>query len=188
MRVLNGGLINCHVSEEGKAYMTSEFLTWGGYSGNRTAELLDSDLNFRSDLEYEEKYLEVAFRATLATGAYDYLIMREDAVYNYSTPDNFQDLSQLLDMENFSEDDFYYYVATEEEKAADAGRFSIQDIFGGGDEEQGPVPVALKLTDDIERKLGLDEKYTYYIAFAYTTDSGTDPDHVKMIEYLFGKC
>ena len=188
MRVLNGGLINCHVSEEGKAYMTSEFLTWGGYSGNRTAELLDSDLNFRSDLEYEEKYLEVAFRASILTGAYDYLIMREDATYTYGMLDYFKDMNQIVDMNNFSPDDFYYYEETDEEKAADAGRFSIQDIFGGGDEEQGPVPVALKLTDDIERKLGLDEKYTYYIAFAYTTDSGTDPDHVKMIEYLFGKC
>ena len=188
MKVLNGGLINCHVSEEGRTYVTDDFLAWGGYGKGRTAVLLDSDLNFKSDLEYEEKYLEVAFRASILTGAYDYLIMREDATYTYGMLDYFQDMNQLVDMNNFDPDDFYYFEETDEEKALDAGKFSLQDLFSGGEEEQGPVPVALKLTDDIERKLGLDEQYTYYIAFAYATDNSSDKDHQKFIEYLFGKC
>ena len=95
----------------------------------------------------------------MLTGTYDYLIMREDAVYNYSTPDYFQDMSQLVNMENFSDEDFYYYVATEEEKAKNSKGISLRDIFNGGDEEDEdrPVPLALKLTDEIEEKLGLDE-------------------------------
>ena len=191
MRVLGGGVINGSASDEGRKYATDGFLSWGGYDKARWASLIDSeDLNFKSDLEYEEKYLEVAFRATLATGAYDYLIMREDAVYNYSTPDNFQDLSQLLDMENFSEDDFYYYVATEEEKEKRSKGISINDLFGAGNKKDldKPVPLALKLTDDIEKKLGLDEEYDYYIAFAYSFSASGDANYRKYVEYLFGKC
>lgn len=191
MRVLGGGLINCYITDEGREYATSGFLSWGGYKKNRTAAILDAeDLNFSSDSEYESKYLEVAFRASILTGTYDYLIMREDAVYNYSTPDYFQDMSQLINMENFSEDDFYYYVATEEEKAKASQGISLKDIFKGGDDddEDRPVPLGLKLTDEAEKKLGLDEEYTYYIAFAYSTSSKGNADYVKFIEYLFGKC
>ena len=191
MRVLGGGLINCYLSDEGKDYATSGFLSWGGYSKNRTAAVLDAeDLNFSNSAEYESKYLEVALRASLLTGTYDYLIMREDAVYNYSTPDYFQDMSQLVNMENFSDEDFYYYVATEEEKAKNSKGISLRDIFNGGDEEDEdrPVPLALKLTDEIEEKLGLDEQYDYYIAFAYSTSSNGNDDYLKFIEYLFGKC
>jgi uncharacterized membrane protein YesL len=191
MRVLGGGLINCYISDEGRDYATSGFLSWGGYAKNRTAAVLDAeDLNFSSDSEYEGKYLEVALRASILTGTYDYLIMREDAVYNYSTPDYFQDMSQLVNMENFTEDDFYYYVATEEEKSRNSQGISFRDIFNGGDDEDEdrPVPLALKLTDEIEGKLGLDEQYNYYIAFAYSTSSNGNNDYLKFIEYLFGKC
>ncbi|MBR4404610.1 MAG: YesL family protein [Clostridiales bacterium] len=191
MRVLGGGVINGYPSEDGRKYATDGFLSWGGYGKARWASLIDSeDLNFKSDIEYEDKYLEVAFRATLVTGTYDYLIMREDAVYNYSTPDNFQDLSQLLNMDNFSEDDFYYYVATEEEKAKRSQGISLNDLFGGGNKTDldKPVPLALKLTDDIEKKLGLDEKYDYYIAFTYSISSGADANYRKFVEYLYGKC
>ena len=189
MKVLNGGLINCHVTEEGREYATTGFLAWGGYGKNRTTTLLDSDLNFKSDLEYEEKYLEVAFRASILTGSYDYLIIREDAVYNYAILDYFQDLNEVVDMNNFSEDDFYYYELTEEEKASLKQGISLNDIFKSGEEEDDePVPVAIKLTDDVERKLGLDEEYTYYIAFANASDAAAKQDAVKFIEYLFGKC
>lgn len=191
MRVLGGGMVNCHVTDEGRDYATKGFLEWGGYKKNRTAAVLDAeDLNFTSDSEYDAKYLEVAFRASILTGTYDYLILREDAVYNYSTPDYFQDMNDLVNMENFSEDDFYYYVATDEEKARASQGISFRDIFNGGEEEEedAPVPLGLKLTDEIERKLGLDEEYTYYIAFAYSTSSNGNDDCVKFIEYLFGKC
>lgn len=189
MRVLNGGLINCHVTEEGREYATTGFLTWGGYGSNRTSMLLDSDLNFKSDLEYEEKYLEVAFRASILTGTYDYLIIREDAVYNYAILDYFQNLNEVIDMNNFSEDDLYYYELTDEEKAALKQGISLNDLFSTGEEETDePVPVAIKLTDDIERKLGLDEEYTYYIAFANASDAAAKKDNVRFIEYLFGKC
>ena len=191
MRVLAGGMINCYISEEGRAYATEGFLDWGGYPDARTAAVIDAeDLSFSSDSEYESKYLEVSFRASLLTGTYDYLIMREDAVYNYSTPDYFQDMSDLVNMENFTEDDFYYYVATEEEKARSKKGISLQDLLNPGEEEDEdvPVPLALKLTDDIERKLGLDEQYDYYLAFAYSTSSTGNADYQKFIEYLFGKC
>ena len=99
-------------------------------------------------------------------------------------------MSQLVNMDNFTEDDFYYYVATEEEKAKNSQGISFRDIFNAGEEEDPdrPVPLALKLTDDIERKLGLDEQYTYYIACAYSTRSSGNTDYLKFIEYLFGKC
>ena len=115
--------------------------------------------------------------------------MREDAVYNYSTPDYFIDLSGLVNMENFSEDDFYYYVATEEEKAKRKQGISINDILGKSKpEEDKPIPVALKLTDDIKKKLGLDDQHDYYIAFAHALDSKGNEKYLKFIEYLYGKC
>ena len=190
MRVIGGGVINGFPSEEGREYATTGFLQYAGYGKPRTAALLNSeDLNFKSDLEYEERYLEIAFRASILTGTYDYLIMREDAVYNYSTPDYFQDLSNLVNMDNFSEDDFYYYVPTEAEKAKKNQGISIDDLLGRSDpDEDKPVPVALKLTDEIEKKLGLDEEYTYYIAFANSMNSSADKTYIKFITYLFGKC
>lgn len=174
MKVLGGGLINAQVSDEGRKYATEDFLKWGGYSSNRTASLLDTDLNFKSELDYQERYLDIAFRASLLTGAYDYLIMREDAVYNYSSPDYLTSMELIVDMDKFTEDDFYYYEATEKEKAE-------------YDEEDGRVPLGLKLTDEIEKKLGLNEEGTYYIAFAFSTGPNDLENDAKFVEYLFGK-
>ena len=190
MRVLGGGVINGFPTEEGREYATTGFLDYAGYKKPRTAALLNSeDLNFKSDLEYEERYLEIAFRASILTGTYDYLIMREDAVYNYATPDYFQDLNNLVNMDNFSEDDFYYYVPTEAEKAKRNQGISIDDLLGRSDpDEDKPVPVALKLTDEIEEKLGLDQEYTYYIAFANSMSPSSDKIIIQFITYLFGKC
>ena len=189
MRVIGGGVINGYPTEAGREYATTGFLEWAGYKKPRTAKLLNSeDLNFKSDIEYEERYLDVAFRASILTGSYDFLILREDAVYNYSTPDYFQDLSNLVNMENFSEDEFYYYVATEEEKAKRNQGISIDDLLGKSTEEDDePVPVALKLTDDIVAKLGLDDQYTYYIAFANVPKASADKIYQQYILYLFGK-
>ena len=189
MRVIGGGVINGYPTEDGREYATTGFLEWAGYKKPRTAKLLNSeDLNFKSDIEYEERYLDVAFRASILTGSYDFLILREDAVYNYSTPDYFQDLSNLVNMENFSEDEFYYYVATEEEKAKRNQGISIDDLLGKSTEEDDePVPVALKLTDDIVAKLGLDDQYTYYIAFANVPKASADKIYQQYILYLFGK-
>ena len=190
MRVIGGGVINGFPTEEGRDYATTGFLEYAGYKKPRTAALLNSeDLNFKSDLEYEERYLEIAFRASILTGTYDYLIMREDAVYNYATPDYFQDLNNLVNMENFSEDDFYYYVPTEAEKEKRNQGISIDDLLGRSDpDEDKPVPVALKLTDEIEAKLGLDQEYTYYIAFANSMNPSADKIIIQFITYLFGKC
>ena len=190
MRVLGGGVINGFPTEEGREYATTGFLEYAGYKKPRTAALLNSeDLNFKSDLEYEERYLEIAFRASILTGTYDYLIMREDAVYNYATPDYFQDLNNLVNMDNFSEDDFYYYVPTEAEKAKRNQGISLDDLLGRSDpDEDKPVPVALKLTDEIEEKLGLDQEYTYYIAFANSMSPSSDKIIIQFITYLFGKC
>ena len=41
--------------------------------------------------------------------------MREDATYTYGMLDYFQDMNQIVDMNNFSADDFYYFEETEEE-------------------------------------------------------------------------
>ena len=191
MRVIGGGLINCEISKEGEEYATNGFLAYAGYGKPRTAALLSADnLSFEDELEYETKYLDVAFRAAFLTGTYDYMIMREDVVYNYTTPDYFQDMNELVNMENFSEDDFYYYVATDEEKARASRGISFSEIFGLEEEEEEdqPLPLALKLTDEIERELGLDEQYTYYIGFAYSTGANGNADYIKFIEYLFGKC
>ena len=46
----------------------------------------------------------------------------------------------------------------------------------------------MKLTDEIEEKLGLDTKYTYYIAFTYSMEASGDANNRKFIEYLYGKC
>ena len=190
MRVLGGGVINGFPTEEGREYATTGFLDYAGYKKPRTAALLNSeDLNFKNDLEYEERYLEIAFRASILTGTYDYLIMREDAVYNYATPDYFQDLNNLVNMDNFSEDDFYYYVPTEAEKEKRNQGISLDDLLGRSDpDEDKPVPVALKLTDEIEEKLGLDQEYTYYIAFANSMSPSSDKIIIQFITYLFGKC
>lgn len=190
MRVLSGGLINCQITDEGRDYATDGFLSWGGYKKQRTALLVDSDFSYSTQAEYEDKYLELALRASIVTGTYDYLIIREDAVFNYGTSDYFMDMNSLLNMENFSEDDFYYYVETEEEKKRDMQGVSFNDLFkaGSDDDEDGPVPVALKLTDEIEKKLGLDEQSTYYIAFTNPIGLKNNNDKVKFVEYLFGKC
>ena len=172
MKVLNGGLINSSITEEGRKFATTDFLSWGGYGKGRTCALLDTDLNFKTDLDYQERFLDVSFRASLMTGAYDYLIMRENAVYNYSTPDYLQDMSEVCDIDRFAKEDIYYYVATDKEKEQ-------------GQKEDN-VPLAIKLTDELEGKFGLDPQYTYYIAFAFPTSSEDLGNYSKFVEYLFG--
>lgn len=187
MKIMKGGLINGTVSDEGRLYATKGFLEWGGYGKGRTSELLDTDLNFYSDIEFEQNYMEVAFRANILTGSFDYMIMREDAVDNYSTLDYFMDLNMLINMDNFSEDDFFYY----EEEEDTSGGISIDDLLSKAkksEDDTGPHPIAMKLTDEIEEKLGLDTKYTYYIAFTYSMEASGDANNRKFIEYLYGKC
>ena len=174
MNVLSGGLINAQVSEEGRKYMTDGFLEWGGYDSKRTASLLDTDLNFKTGLDFQERFLDIAFRATLMTGTYDYLLMRADAVESYSTPDYLTDMSLLVDMDKFSKDDFYYYQATEKEKQQ-------------YDAEDGTIPLGIKLTDELEKKLGLNEQYDYYIAFAFSNGPSDLENEAKFLEYLYGK-
>jgi len=190
MRVLGGGVINGYPTEAGIEYATKGFLEWGGYGKNRTSRLLAAeDLYFSDESEYEEKYLDVAFRAQIITGTFDYMIMREDAVYTYSTPDYFQDLSLLVDMDNFTEDDFYYYVETEAEKAKKGKGVSIDDLLGrGAKDSDNPIPIALKLTEEAKQNLGLDDGHDYYIAFAYAFSAKENNNYMKFIEYLFGKC
>ena len=100
-----------------------------------------------------------------------------------------QELFQKV-MDNFEKDDFYYYVATEKEKEQRSKGISLNDLFGAGNKKDldKPVPLALKLTDEIEKKLGLDEEYDYYIAFAYSFSASGDANYRKYVEYLFGKC
>ena len=189
MRVLGGGLINCTVTDEGRDYATKGFLEWGGYGKKKTAELIDTELGYGSVSEYEEKYLEVAFRSQIVTGTFDYVIMRDDVVWGYSTTDYFMDMNDLVNMDNFTSDDFYYYEMTDAEKTKSRQGISFQDLFKmGAEESDEPVPVALKLTDEAEKKLGLDEEHDYYIGFAYSIGTKGYADYVKFIEYLFGKC
>ena len=189
MRVLGGGLINCQITEEGREYATTDFLAWGGYGKAKTAALVDSDFSYDNPEDAEDQYLEVALRASILTGTYDYMIIREDAIYTYSTTDYFMDMNLLVNMENFTEDDFYYYVMTEKEKEQQSKGISLSDLINGKSEEDyEPVPVALKLTDETESKLGLDQQYTYYIAFANPLAPKSNDDYLKFIEYLFGKC
>ena len=172
LRVITGGLINCKVSDEGKDYATNGFLKWADYSSKRTAVLQTTDLNFTSDDEYEEQYMGVALRAQIFTGAFDYLIMREDVVDNYVSVDNFEDLRAIIDVTKFDEDTVY---SMEDEQTDNVTGEKTTDI----------VPLALKLTDETEEKLGLDTEYDYYIAFAYKMGVSSYDAQEKFVNYLF---
>lgn len=172
MRVLTGGLINCSASEEGQKYATEDFLKWAGYSEKRTAVLQGTDLNFTSDDEFEEQYMGVALKAQIFTGAFDYLILREDAVDNYVSYDNFEDLRAVTDVTKF--DEGVVYSMEHEEKDNITGKTTKED-----------VPLALKLSDDTEVKLGLDPEYDYYIAFAYQMGPSSYDAQEKFVDYLF---
>lgn len=187
MTVLSGGLINCEISDSGKDYLTKGFLTWGGYKKTKRAKVLESEeFNFSSDLEYEENYLDLTLRAAIMTGEVDYLIVREDAIDNYATTDYFQDMNKIVSVADCNPDDFYYFVLTEEEKAQRSQGVSLNDIFKSGKEKNfDPVPVAIKLTDETEKKLGLDEQYTYYIAFANPIGTDKTKDFRNFFNYLY---
>ncbi|MBO7450355.1 MAG: YesL family protein [Clostridiales bacterium] len=157
-KVITGGLINCKVTDEGRKYATEDFLDWAGYNKTiKKAVLSDTDLSFNTEMEFEEQYLDIAFRVQMATGEYSYVIMREDAVDNYVAEDFFQDIDALTDISRFDEADLY----------------------------MGPnnTAVAIKLNDRAIEKLGLQEGSDYYIAFAYNTTK-TKPQ-TQFIDYLF---
>ena len=107
MLVAKGGLINCQISDEGKDYLTTDFLAWGGYKKSRTAVIMDSDeFDIKTDIDFEESYLDLTLRAAIMTGEVDYLILREDAIDNYGTTDYFQDISAIAASDKFTEDDY----------------------------------------------------------------------------------
>ena len=82
------------------------------------------------------------------------------------------------------------FTCLKEEKEKRSKGISLNDLFGAGSKNDldKPVPIALKLTDEIEEKLGLNTKYDYYIAFAYSFSASGDTNYQKFVEYLFGKC
>lgn len=186
MLVAKGGLINCQISDEGKDYLTTDFLAWGGYKKSRTAVIMDSDeFDIQTDIDFEESYLDLTLRAAIMTGEVDYLILREDAIDKYGTTDYFQDVSAIAASDKFTEEDYYYYVMTEEEIAKSKQGKSLNDLFSSGEKSYDPVPIALKLSDEVEKKLGLNEQYTYYIAFANSIGASKNDDYAKLISYLF---
>ena len=173
LKVITGGLINCSISDEGQEFATDGFLKWAGYPSKRTAYLDATDLNFESDVEFEEQYMEVALRAQVYTGAFDYLILREDAVDNYVSNDSFEDLSTIVDLERFDKSDIYYFNETETNKYT-------------GTTKVTKIPLALRLNDKAKENLGLDKQYDYYIAFAYQMGFSSSYDvQAKFTDYLF---
>ena len=157
--ILKGGTINCQVSGAGRKYLTDEFVESLGYTTKqRTALLSDTNLDFQSDIEFEERYLDISLRAQMATGTFSYLIIRDDAMYNYTREDYFTDLNSLIDIDTYFEKDEIYYGAED-------------------------IPVGLKLRIDTVRKMGLSEDHDYYIVFGYaTSEMKTQND---FIGYLF---
>ena len=107
------------------------------------AILSKTNLDFQSDIDFEERYLDISLRAQMATGTFSYLIMRDDAVDNYTKEDYFTDLNTLIKLDYFEPDEIYYGAEN--------------------------VPVGLKLRIDTVRKLGLSEDHDYYIVFGYST-------------------
>ena len=157
--ILKGGMINCQVSDAGRKYVTDGFVESLGYTTKqRTALLSDTNLDFKSDIEFEERYLDISLRAQMATGTFSYLLIRDDAMYNYTRDDYFTDLNTLIDINEYFEEDEIYYGAED-------------------------VPVGLKLRIDTVRKLGLSEDHDYYVVFGYNT--GEMKTQNDFIGYLF---
>lgn len=158
--ILTGGTINCTVSKEGLRYADEGFIEYMGYDPEkREARLSETNLNFSSDMEFEERYLDVALRAQMATGTFSYLIMRDDAVDNYAQEDYYQDLNMLTDLSLFEEDDIYH---------------GAEDL-----------PVGIKLKDDTVSKLGLPSDHDYYILFGVSTSKELKTQQ-SFIKYLYG--
>ena len=157
--IIKGGTINCQVSDAGHKYMTDDFVESLGYTTKqRTALLSKTNLDFQSDIDFEERYLDISLRAQMATGTFSYLIIRDDAMYNYTRDDYFTDLNSLIDIKTYFEEDEIYYGAED-------------------------VPVGLKLRIDTLRNLGLSEDHDYYIVFGYSTDDMKTQN--DLIGYLF---
>ncbi|MCQ2482604.1 MAG: DUF624 domain-containing protein [Clostridia bacterium] len=200
--VISGTLINCNVSEEGKEYLTEDFIEWADLGSKKKASLVESDIHFQTYddstglLEMENAYYEdtnqnvdAAFLAQISAGYYDYLIMDTEAIEYYVQLGLFADVNTLTDVSVFDEDHLYYYSEAEEAVEISDDDDSIseekKELYNEIINDKG-YPVAIKLDDNIKKKIGISSDDDYYIAFVYSTNFTEKSKSSIFVNYLFG--
>ncbi len=200
--VISGTVVNCNISEEGKEYLTEDFIEWADLGSKKKASLVESDIHFQTyddstgiqELEnayYEDtnQNVDAAFLAQISAGYYDYLIMDTASLDYYVQLGLFTDVGTLTDMSLFDESQLYYYSEAEEAVEISEDDDSVseekRELYNEIINDKGN-PVAIKLNDNIKSKLGLSSEDDYYIAFVYSTTFTGKSKSSIFVNYLFG--
>ena len=160
--VFTGGLVACQISEEGRLYLTDEFLEFvDGIPGEDEILLVD-DLWIAFSEEDVEQHLSMdpAIAANLAAGDFNYLLIDGAMIEQYGN------------MNAFASVDYY----------AEIMELSDEDVFYTRDGDM----VAIKLPDYAIDKCGLEPVTdSIYIAFVdVNRDMGMED---RLLNYIFYK-
>jgi len=108
--VYSGAVLACQISDEGKQYLTKDFLPVLKENPKRKDMVNLSDelyMEFAEGQEYNGQATDSAMFTLLATGEFNYLIMDESVLEQYLGYDAFYDLSDIIVQCSISKDDCY---------------------------------------------------------------------------------
>lgn len=156
MVVITGGLVNCTQTEEGHEYVTEGFLKWAEYPNSRTAKCGNTNINFETYEEYNNRMMDMAVYAEINAGTYNYFFMNKTAMELYQEDDIFLDLSVFESYSKIPKEDIVFNEHNE--------------------------PIAIILNDDIKEKCGFPKLAQIYIGFIYNTDMLTNS---QFLDFLY---
>mgnify|MGYP003299915265 CR=1 FL=1 len=89
--VISGGLAGAAITEEGKQYVTEDFVTWAEYKKSKKGRIVN--VASASSETAEATLTDMSVFAAVKSGTYDYFIMSKYALGLYTDEDIFFDIS-----------------------------------------------------------------------------------------------
>lgn len=144
--VISGGLAGAAITEEGKQYVTEDFVSWGGYKSSKKGRIVN--VASASSETAEATLTDISVFAAVKSGTYDYFIMSKYALGLYTDEDIFYDISEFYDASSIPEELRVYN--------------SNKEL------------VAIELDLEHKEKLGLPKNGKYYVGFLFNSDATLD--------------
>lgn len=176
--IYSGGLLFCVASEEGKEYLTDDFLDKVATNKRKQQVNLSDDLTMTlvegvegQELKTDPSQDQYLFPMIVA-GYYDYFLIDAKFIDHYIELDCFKDITSYADMYNIPEEDRYVYIPEDEEVTeADLTERGIS---------------AIKLPEDICKKIGVDSLSGEGVYLALILNDKSSETDDTFMQYVFG--
>lgn len=156
----SGGIMGVDITEEGRSYLSDEYLNYLG--GNPKKEMIalsaDNFLTVSEEEALNADGMDMALYAQISVGEYDYFVMSKGTLEKYKAFEIYVDPTNLCKE-----------VGIEEDKIVI--------------DEESKLPMAIDITDICGDKIGASEEY--YLVFVNVKN--VPEEDKRFLEYLLGK-